>query len=300
MLKLKENKKFFIPIWITFAIILMNSLINLKITNGTSIKSQENIAQNSKENKIKYYIDNLGYLSSKQSSEFSKLGQFEIISNISQFSTTSYQDFVDQIKKSSTNELNHSNIITTVIDSQTTYLRISSIYHGEYHLVMQGLEKLADKKGLHTLYLDLRNLKTAFWDDVIKITNQLVTFEHSKLITINYFNGNKIDLQSKGNTFFPTKNLYVLVDTNTCVEGVAMAGMLKSGSSATLLGQLNHPQPWLSNLFRIDQELIKIPVGYFSFNGMNPNPLDIERNFSEYVAPDRDLNSNELQKFTLN
>lgn len=162
----------------------------------------------------------------------------------------------------------------------TTYIKCHDMRAGYYNGFMQSMELAAGKVGMDTLILDLRDGGIASTDEVVKIANQLIFNKQLTLTKVHFFNGEEIEIKSRGDVFYPLQFIDIWVNDTSSPAALLLAGMVRSNAPSLISGYLKKQEiPYYTFLPLGTDHFLYMPIGNCAIG--EKKSLQIDRQFSD-------------------
>lgn len=168
------------------------------------------------------------------------------------------------------------------------YIHIKSLKSMAYPSFMTAMEKIAGKKGIDTLYIDLRHCREGVDDEAVKIANQFFLREDVLMLEEYFYNNNKNEFNSTGKTFFPVNQLYVLIDTTSGPIAILMAKILSGADNTVISGDRSLNLSPIVRYFPLrNGNYVRMPIGvyrFYKYEGELKIPLTTELRVDQNTA----------------
>jgi|GEM_PF-3777652 len=162
----------------------------------------------------------------------------------------------------------------------TTYIKCYDMRAGYYNGFMQSMETAAGQVGMDTLILDLRDGGIASTDEVVKIANQLIFNKQLTLTKVHFFNGEEIEIKSRGDVFYPLQFIDIWVSDISSPAALLMAGMVRSNAPSMISGYLKKQEiPYYTFLPLGTDHFLYMPIGMCAIG--EKKSLSIDRLMSD-------------------
>lgn len=182
----------------------------------------------------------------------------------------------------------HSVPVGTLVDSLTGYIKIDRFASDTYREFMDHLEKLAEK-GMQNLIIDVRENPGGSLDQVIKIINQLVDERDQLLLYTEGLHSKRVEYKSTGKTFFPLKEIVVIINENSVSASEVLAGVLQDLGRATIVGRRSYGKGLVQEMYDLTPEsAINLTVAkYYLPSGRSIQKSYKDRDQYEHELDDR-------------
>ncbi|MCO6462410.1 MAG: hypothetical protein J5I59_13485 [Saprospiraceae bacterium] len=168
------------------------------------------------------------------------------------------------------------------------YIHIRSLKSMAYPSFMTAMEKVAEKKGIDTLFIDLRHCREGVDDEAVKIANQFFLREDILMLEEYFFNNNKNEFNSTGKAFFPVNHLIVITDSTSGPIAILLAKILSGTDNAIISGNQNLNLPPIVRYFPLrNGDYVRIPIGayrFYKYEGELKIPLTAELRVDQNTA----------------
>ncbi len=172
-----------------------------------------------------------------------------------------------------------------MLDEKTGYIKINRFSATTHDEFMKALERLHTEHQMENLVLDLRQNPGGYLQQAVNILSQLFS---GKGVPLVYTQGRAVsrsDYESTGRSFFPVKEIAVLIDEGSASASEILAGALQDQDRAVIVGRRSFGKGLVQEQYELrDGSALRLTVARY----YTPSGRSIQKPYENPIAYDRE------------
>ncbi|MEM6769922.1 MAG: S41 family peptidase [Bacteroidota bacterium] len=177
------------------------------------------------------------------------------------------------------------------LDDNTAYVKINRFSDKTYDEFVQALEEQLEKKGGHSVVIDLRDNPGGYLQQATKMLSQLFPEKGELLVYTQGRNSRRVEYKTNGRAFYNIRNVAVLINEGSASASEIMAGAIQDHDRGIIVGRRSFGKGLVQEQYRLsDGSALRLTVARY----YTPSGRSIQRS---YAAGEDDYRSDISRRY---
>ncbi len=164
------------------------------------------------------------------------------------------------------------------LDENTAYIKVNRFSATTYDEFVKALEAQLEKKGGHSVVIDLRDNPGGYLQQATKMLSQLFPQKGELLVYTEGRNSRRVEYKTNGRAFYNIRNVAVLINEGSASASEIMAGAIQDHDRGIIVGRRSFGKGLVQEQYDLsDGSALRLTVARY----YTPSGRSIQRSYEE-------------------